>query len=97
MSEFSSSFGDADEILIAPTFAARESVGDESETTAEQLAGEIVGGGQNARFCGSLDRVVATLDDEAQPGDVLITMGAGDINRVQNELTRRLQRHHLSQ
>jgi len=96
MSEFSASFGNADEILIAPTFAARESTGDELETTAEQLACEIAGGGKSARFCGSLDRVVATLDDEAQPGDVLITMGAGDINRVQNEFTRRLQRHHTS-
>ena len=96
MSEFSSSFRDADKILIAPTFAARENLGDEAETTAEQLACEIADGGQNARFCGSLDRVVATLDDEAQPGDVLITMGAGDINQVQNEFTRRLQRHHLS-
>jgi UDP-N-acetylmuramate--alanine ligase len=96
MSEFSSSFRDADEILIAPTFAARESPGDESDPTAKQLAREIAASGRSVRFCGSLDRVVATLDDEAQPGDVLITMGAGDINRVQHEFTRRLQRNHSS-
>lgn len=94
MSEFSACFHDADEVLIAPTFAARESETDLPEETAQQLAAEIADGGQKARYCGSLDRIIATLDDEALPGDVLITMGAGDINRVQDEFTRRLQRNH---
>jgi UDP-N-acetylmuramate--alanine ligase len=49
--------------------------------------------GQAVHVLSSLDRLTDELDDAARPGDLLITMGAGDINRIQHELTRRLQRH----
>ncbi len=94
MQEFADSFTACDEILIAPTFAARESV--DAEQTAADLAERMKTAGSNSRYYPSLDRIVATLEDEARPGDVLITMGAGDIDRVHHEFTRRLQRHHAS-
>ena len=94
MSEFAASFRDADEILVAPAFSAREEVNGESENSADELACRIAAGGQKSRFCPSLDHIISTLDDEALPGDVLITMGAGDIDRVHHEFTRRLQRNH---
>lgn len=92
MDDFCGSFSAADRILIAPTYAAREA--NDTEQTAFELAERIKADGGNARFIPSLDRIVATLEDEARPGDVLITMGAGDIDRVHHEFTRRLQRHH---
>ena len=94
MLDFAESFEQADEVLIAPTFAARETIADEHETTSGELALRIAAGGQKARFCHSLDQIVTTLDDEARPGDVLITMGAGDIDQVHHEFTRRIQRNH---
>jgi UDP-N-acetylmuramate--alanine ligase len=95
MDEFAASFSPADEVLIAPTFAAREAATDGPEPTAIELA-ERIGTTTHSRYCPSLDRIVATLEDETRPGDVLVTMGAGDIDRVQHEFTRRLQRHHPS-
>lgn len=94
MEEFSRSFSLADETLVAPVFAARERNGADPIAASSQLAGLIEQNGSAARFCPSLDRIIATLDDEARPGDVLMTMGAGDINRVHHEFTRRLQRDH---
>jgi UDP-N-acetylmuramate--alanine ligase len=49
--------------------------------------------GTQAEFGASLDQITATLDDNARPGDVLITLGAGDINRIHHEFHRRLQRN----
>ena len=94
MNEFSASFSDVERILVAPVFAAREEPGDEEHEIARELAERISAGGSDARFCPTLDRIIATLEDEALPGDVLITMGAGDIDRVHHEFTRRLQRNH---
>lgn len=94
MQGFAGSFREADEVLIAPAFAARENVTDEHWTTAAELASRIAAAGQKSRYCPALDRIISTLDHEALPGDVLITMGAGDVDRVHHEFTGRLQRHH---
>jgi UDP-N-acetylmuramate--alanine ligase len=91
--EFAGSFERADQVLLAPAFTAREILSTEAESLARQLAQEIVRVGRPARFCGDLDRIVATVDDEARAGDVVISMGAGDINRVYHAFTRRLQRN----
>lgn len=96
MAEFAASFSAADEIVIAPVFAARESLSDEPVVVAEELAERVQKCGKRARFCASLDRILATLDDEARPGDVVITMGAGDIDRVHHEFTRRVSRRHTA-
>lgn len=97
MNEFAECFSAADEILIAPVFAAREDVDTEPETVARELTAQIAARDQTARFCTSLDQMIATLEDESRPGDVIITMGAGDIDRVHHEFTRQLQRNHAPQ
>lgn len=91
MPQFAGSFGEADRVLVAPVFAAREKVGDESLAASGELAERLVRAGVVARPCTSLDQIVATIDDEAAPGDVLITMGAGDVDLVHHEFARRLR------
>jgi UDP-N-acetylmuramate--alanine ligase len=92
--EFAGAFAAADRILIAPIYAARENTSLETRTLADELAARIRARGGDARFYPCLDQIIRTLDHESEPGDVLVTMGAGDVNRVQHEFTRRLQRHH---
>ncbi|QDT48487.1 UDP-N-acetylmuramate--L-alanine ligase MurC [Symmachiella dynata] len=94
MQEFSESFSKADRVLITPIYAAREGTATESTDVARELSDRIARQHSQTRFCGSLDQTIATIEDEAQPGDVLITMGAGDINQVHHAFTRRLQRNH---
>ncbi|VAX40073.1 UDP-N-acetylmuramate--L-alanine ligase [hydrothermal vent metagenome] len=91
MNKFSESFNEADNILIAPVFAAREELNEELETISSQLAEKISLKGNAVKGTLSLDQIVTTLEDEGRPGDVLITMGAGDIDRVHHELTNKLQ------
>jgi UDP-N-acetylmuramate--alanine ligase len=90
--EFARQLTIADHALLVPVFAARENVHDEPAVVSRRLAGQIVEAGGAARFVPTLDQAVATLEDELLPGDVLVTMGAGDIAKVHHGLTRSLQR-----
>ena len=88
MTDFASSFFDADDVLLAPVFAARESVADEPEVVSRELADRIALQGVPVQFFSSLDQIVNTLEDAMRPGDVIVTMGAGDIDRIHHEFTR---------
>jgi UDP-N-acetylmuramate--alanine ligase len=94
--EFSESLALADELLIAPVYAARETVDSTAERLVQELVHSIADAGGRARYCADLDRIMATLEDEARPGDVVMTMGAGDIDRVHYEFHRRVQRNRAS-
>jgi UDP-N-acetylmuramate--alanine ligase len=93
-SDFARSLAKTDRVLLLPVFAAREEVNEKPEIVSRKLAEQIVADGGHARYVDSLDQALATLEDELLPGDVLITMGAGDIGQVHHALTRSLQRHH---
>ena len=91
MTEFSQSFSEANEVWVAPVFAARESVSIEPWRVSQELTRQLQAEGISARFFSSLDQIVSTLDDATRPGDVTVTMGAGDIDRIYHELTQRIQ------
>jgi UDP-N-acetylmuramate--alanine ligase len=93
LDQFVESFSDADDVIVTPVFAARENVTREPAEVSTELAARISATGTPARFVRSLDRVSSVLDDDLSPGDILITMGAGDIGRIHDEYTRRLQRN----
>lgn len=91
LEDFSNAFAQADDVLITPVFVARETCRDDAKLTlSRELAGRIRATGTPCRFIPSLDHLGRTLDDSLQPGDVLLTMGAGNIGQIQNEFLRRL-------
>lgn len=81
--EFTNAFAGADKVLIAPIFAAREA--DDGETTSEKLAAHIKATGVDAS-AGTFDEIETLLTVEPGEGDLIITMGAGDIYRVATKL-----------
>ncbi len=66
----------ADLLVLAEIYAARErnTVGISSRDLAEQIPGSM--------YCETLPDVTDTLREIAQPGDVILTVGAGDIFRA---------------
>jgi len=80
---FSRAFADADEVLIAPIYAAREI--DDGSVSSEILAERITAEGVHARAM-SFGEIEETLRREAKEGDTVMTMGAGDIYKVANAL-----------
>jgi UDP-N-acetylmuramate--alanine ligase len=47
--------------------------------------------GANATYIPDFDEIVSRLLDRVRPGDVLVTMGAGDIFRVADAVKTRLE------
>lgn len=78
--EFGESFGDADEVIIADIFAAREAL-DES-ITAAMLAERVAQTGKPAKYVGDFDAIRAYLEEHCQEGDLLMTVGAGDVFKI---------------
>lgn len=83
---FVRAFGDADEVIIAPIYAARQEE-DDGTVSSELLAARIREEGVPARAATSLEDVERLLREIAKPGDVIITMGAGDIYKVADALS----------
>lgn len=80
--EFAESFENVDQVTIVPVFGARESFQFELREVSQKLAEVISAKGVRATFQDSLDQTRASLDDTLRPGDVLLTLGAGDIDRI---------------
>lgn len=91
LNEFATCFAGADDVLLAPIYAARESI--ETARAAQQsLAERAAAAGTPIRQMTSLDHLLTTLEHSTRPEDVLLIMGAGDINRIGYELTRSVSR-----
>jgi UDP-N-acetylmuramate--alanine ligase len=89
MDAFGPAFTDADEILLTDIYAAGE---DEIPgVTLDALADSIRrGSGRPVRVVRRLDDLVAELASVAQPGDAVITLGAGSIGTLPRRLVEAL-------
>jgi UDP-N-acetylmuramate--alanine ligase len=80
LADFEDSFADADHVLVTDIYASRER--DTLGMHASQLAAMVAHKHPDARYIGDLDHAVAYLLENLRPGDVLLTLGAGDGNTV---------------
>jgi UDP-N-acetylmuramate--alanine ligase len=83
--EFARSFYDAEVLLLCDIYAASE---DPIEgVTAAALAEEIERfGHRNVRYIGSIEKGAEALLSVMQPGDLVLTLGAGNVWRAGEEL-----------
>lgn len=84
MDGFASAFAEADKVLIAPIFAAREL--DDGTVSSETLAGRIREQGLDAS-AHTIEEIREILETEPGEGDVIMLMGAGDLYKVADTLT----------
>ena len=70
----------------------RDSEESRREITASQLAEKIVKQQGKAYYLGEFEKIAEHLCEQVKPGDVVITMGAGDVWKLGDELIRRLGR-----
>jgi UDP-N-acetylmuramate--alanine ligase len=94
MDVFAESFALADEVIINDIYGARESDPEVCRLGAEELARRIQANGRPARYLSSLEDVTGHLLAHFSMGDVVLTMGAGDIWKVADELVARICRPH---
>ncbi len=90
--EFCQCFRDCDELVLADIYSAGEDriPGVSSKHLAEGIQQAT---GQQVQYIGRLDKVEEYFEQKAQPGDLIMTIGAGDVFKVGEELVRELGRN----
>ena len=88
--EFGAAFGDADAVWVLDIYAAGESpiAGVTGASIAESAHRQ---GAQHVRFAPDADAAVAEVAQQAQSGDVVLTLGAGDVWRLGDQVLDRLR------
>ena len=86
--EFGAALGLADEVVVLDVYAARE---DPEPGVTGRLVADAVPGGR-ARFVPDRAQVPPVIAGIAQPGDVVLTMGAGDVTLLGPQLVEALGR-----
>lgn len=74
-----------DRALVSDIFVTRDSPADRASVSSADLAAEIRRSGGSARPVGDLDQTMAAIREELLSGDVLLLLGAGDIDRLRDE------------
>ncbi len=82
---FASSLARASRVIVADVFRAREPAAAPGEVTASDLARAVRRIGGDVATVYSIDRIQQHLRDQLIPGDVLLTLGAGDIWKLHDE------------
>jgi UDP-N-acetylmuramate--alanine ligase len=90
LNEFGGSFSDCDRLWVTDIYAASEDPipGVDSPTLVEKIR---AAGTAQASYVGSIEQAVAEAAAEAEPGDVIITLGAGSIWRAGDSLLQALE------
>lgn len=85
--EFAAALSHADHVILADIYAARET--DTLGITSEQLAEAVKAEGCDAVYLPSFDEIEEFVLGHCQNGDLLITMGAGDVVNIGEELLKK--------
>ena len=92
LTDFGTAFADADEVLLHPVYAsAREAPAEDGERAGRALFAEVARHHPRVRYCATLAAAGTSLAASLAPGDLLVTMGAGDNWRVGRDVLRRLR------
>ncbi len=90
MDEFALSFNNADVLYVLDIYAA-------SETPIEGITAEVLTdnirkyGHKNANYIGDVDGAAAKVVSNLQAGDLVITLGAGSVTRLSDEILEKLR------
>ena len=90
--EFCQSFRDCDELIIVDVYSAGEDSipGVNSEKLAKGIHAAT---GQKVQYIPRLSKAEEYLQAQAQAGDLIMTIGAGDVFKIGEELVRELERN----
>lgn len=90
MEEFTTAFGDADSLLVLDIYPA-------SEQSIEDITGKVLArrisekGLSAASYAGSFEEAASAACAQAEPGDMILTLGAGSVSQLVPVLLERLQ------
>lgn len=86
LEDFASSFSSADQIIMPDIYFVRDSEEERRRVSACDLVRLINQRGQSARHIPAFDQIVDHLRREVRDGDLVVTMGAGNVNEIAIDL-----------
>ncbi len=86
LDQFAVSFHAADVVIVPEIYFVRDSEAERTSVTSATLVERLRDTGVNAMHVHPLDAIADHLAAIAKPGDLVVTMGAGDVWKVAREL-----------
>jgi UDP-N-acetylmuramate--alanine ligase len=87
--DFTTAFYETDQLIVLDIYAAGEEP--LADINSERLAAQISGHGhKDVRYLADRDKVIEHLLANCQEGDIVITMGAGNVWQIGEEFAKRL-------
>ncbi len=80
LDDFATAFEQADEIILAPIYAAREV--DDGTISSEILAKKIAENDNFVQVLPTFEKIENYLSEKSKKGDVIVVLGAGDIYKI---------------
>jgi UDP-N-acetylmuramate--alanine ligase len=93
LDDFAESFKLADITIVPEIYFVRDTAESKNKVNAETLVEKIRQTGSEAVFINDFDGILGHLQNYVQPGDLVVTMGAGTIWKVADEYLRWLGCH----
>lgn len=84
--EFAEALSHTDHLVLADIYAARET--DTLGVSSKDLAAEVKKLGTDAHYFETFEEIESFLKENCSPGDLLITMGAGDVVNIGEDLLK---------
>ena len=91
--DFSSCFNDADTVIVAPVYEAGETP-IEGVTSEALVDGLIARGHRHVLMLEKPEALAGMIAELAEPGDIVICLGAGSITQWANSLPQALEKNH---
>jgi UDP-N-acetylmuramate--alanine ligase len=85
LDDFAESFKLADITIVPEIYFVRDSLAEKKEVNAQMLVERMRATGTEAIFIDSFEKICDYLKKKASAGDLVVTMGAGDIWKVADE------------
>jgi UDP-N-acetylmuramate--alanine ligase len=86
---FSGAFSNADEVIVTDIYAAREQ--DPGDIHARDLVSALLAEGVNAKYIADFKAIEAHFVNTAIPGDLIMSIGAGDVYKITHALAHQWQ------
>ena len=86
LDDFAASFGQADETIVPDIYFVRDSEDERALVNARHLVEKVQAMGRSAVHLPDFAQIVQYLRGHVRPGDLIVTMGAGNVWKIGKEL-----------
>ena len=86
LKDFAASFGSADFVVVPDIYFVRDSEAERASISSRDLVNHIQANGGQAVYLPKFGQIVKYLKSKLEPGDLVITMGAGRVWEIADEI-----------